>query len=85
MRINNGAGRVRTSEEPELQAEDGRDHRIKKEAMDTPFRLCRARDRARSDHTSRAAQDAQDILWRRDYILSEGVLPGAAMRPRSVL
>lgn len=53
--------------------------------MDTPFRLCRARDRARSDHTSRAAQDAQDILWRRDYILSEGVLPGAAMRPRSVL
>ena len=55
------------------------------EAMDTPFRLCHACERTRSDHASRVAQDAQDILWRRDYIIAGGILLGAAMRPRPVL
>ena len=57
----------------------------KKEAMDTPLCLCHARDRARYDHASRVAQDMQDIIWRRDYIISGGILPGSAMRPRPVL
>ena len=57
----------------------------RKEAMDTPLRLCHSRDRARYDHASRVAQDMQDILGRRDYIISGDILPGAAMRPRPVL